>query len=258
MPKDDKDLAKETSEAIDKIEVLLSEALSFTGRYLATIWYYLVVPSLSASNSSRGAPHGRILYPLSFLTSSLLLFSLSYFRVLKELLDLNWISQEFKALITRIVAYHDSIAESAFALQIADALLLMVPLVLFIALFAKINEIISIMLRKRTSIDQQLSSTGYFIGTLTSMLTLWSLPILYLVAAYKAAETLSIVEKTIGGLVIILAVGTIFLALFRYLQDCKNQYFKSWALSCLVFALASFLQIVAARVIIQLFLLGGA
>lgn len=257
MSKDENDLATETLETIDRIEGLLSGSLSFAGRYLTTIWYYLLIPSLSAKNLKGAMSHSRILYPLSFLTSSLLLFSLGYFRVLKELLGLNWISQEFKLTITRIVSYHDSIAESAFAFQIAEALFLMVPLVLFVALFAKINELISILVRKRTTINQQLSSSSYFVGTVASMLALWSLPILYFMASYKALETTSILENAIGIVIMILAIGTIFTALFRYLQDGKNQYYNSWVLSCFVFAIASSLQIIAMRITIKLFLLDG-
>lgn len=258
MPDDEKELSKETSETIDRIERLLSGSLSFAGRYLVTIWHYLLVPSLSAINLNGGMLHGRVLNPLSFLTSSLLLFSLSYFRVLKELLGLNWISREFKATIARIVSYHDSVAESAFAFQLAEALFLMVPLILFVALFAKINELISIIVRKRTTIDQQLSSVSYFVGTVVSMLALWSLPILYFLANYNLLESPSFLEKTIGIVIMILAIGTIFVALFRYLQDGKNQYFSSWALSCLVFVLASFLQIIAMRITMKLFMLEGA
>jgi hypothetical protein len=256
MSKDEKDLATQTSESMDRIEELLAAALLFAGRYLATIWNYLLIPSLAAKSLKGEMLHSRILYPLSFLTSSLLIFSLSYFRVLKELLDLNWISLEFKSVITRIVSYHDSVAESAFALQIADALFLMVPLVLFVALFAKINELISILVRKPTSIDQQLSSSSYFIGTVVSMLALWSLPILYFMASYNALETTSNLEKAVGIAIIVFAVGTILAALFRYLQEGKNQYFDSWALSCLVFAIASVIQIIAMRITIKLFLLG--
>jgi len=258
MSKDEKDLVTETSEAIDRIEGLLSGSLSFAGRYLATVWYYLLIPSLSAKNLKGEMLQGRILYPLSFLTCSLLFFSLSYFRVLKELLSLNWVSQEFKSLITYIVSYHDSVAESTFAFQIAEALFLMVPLVLFVALYAKINEFISILVRKRTSIDQQLSSSSYFVGTVASMLALWSLPMLYFMSNYNALETTSILEKAIGVVIIIFAIAAIFIALFRYLQDGKNQYFNSWVLSCLVFAIASFLQIIVMRIILKLFLLGGA
>jgi len=258
MSKDEKDPATEASETIDRIEGLLSGLLSFVGRYLATIWHYLLIPSLSTRNSKGEALHSRILYPLSFLTSSLLIFSLSYFRVLKELLGLNLVSPEFETTITRIVSFHDSVAESAFAFQIADALFLMVPLVLFVALFAKINELISILVRKRTSVGQQLSSISYFVGTVASMFALWSLPILYFVASYKDLQTTSNLEKAVGIVIVIFAIGTIFAALFRYLQDGKNQYFNSWALSCFVFVIASVLQIIAMRITIKLFSLGGA
>ena len=204
MSKDDKDLVTEASETVDRIEGLLSGSLSFAGRYLNTIWYYLLTPSLSAKNLKGAMPQSRVLYPLSFLTSSLLLFSLCYFRILKELLGLNWISQEFKSTITRIVSYHDSIAESAFAFQIADALFLMVPLVLFVALFAKINQLISILVRKRTTINQQLSSSSYFVGTVASMLALWSLPFLYFIANYNLLETMTTLEEATGIAIMIL------------------------------------------------------
>ena len=258
MPDDEKDLVTETKETIDRIEGVLSGSLSFAGRYLATIWHYLLTSSLSVKNLNSGILHSQILKPLSFLTSSLLIFSLSYFRVLKELLNLNWISNEFRATVNRIVSYHDSIAESAFAFQIVDALFLMVPLVLFVALFAKINELISILVRKRTTIDQQLSSSSYFVGTVASMLALWSLPILYFMANYNALESSSALEQTIGSVIMILAIVTIFTALFRFLQNGKYQYYNYWALSILVFAVSAFLQIIAMRIIIKLFLLGGA
>jgi len=258
MSKDEKDIATETAETIDRIEGLLSGALSFAGRYLATIWLYLRIPSLSAKNRNGEISHDRILYPLSFLTSSLLLFTLSYFRVLKELLDLKWISHEFRLAVDRIVTYHDSIAESAFAFQIAEALFLMVPLVLFVALFAKINELISILLRKQATIDQHLSSCSYFVGTLASMLALWSLPMLYFVGNYKLLKSTSPLEEVIGFVTIILAMGTILTALFRYLQDGRKQYYNSWLLTCLVFVVALFLQIIVMQVTIKLFLHSGA
>ncbi len=257
MSKDDKKIAAEASESIDRIEELLSVSLSFAGRYLTTIWHYLLIPSLSTKKMRGEISRRSILSPLSFLTSSLLIFSLSYFRVLKELLSLNWISEEFKSTITRVSSYHDSIAESAFAFQFADALFLMVPLVLFVALFAKINELVSILVRKRTTISQQLSSSSYLVGTIASMIALWSLPILYFMANYNALETTSILEEVIGILIIILAILSIFSALFRYLQESKNQFFNSWALSCLVFALATFLQVVVMRITLKLFLLSG-
>lgn len=227
MSEDKKDLVTETSETIDRIEGVLSASLSFAGRYLFTIWRYLLIPSLSSKNLNGRIIHTDILNPLSFLTSSLLIFSLSYFRVLKELLNLNWISNEFKATIRQIVTYHDSIAESTFAFQFAEALFLMVPLVLLVALFAKINELLSILVRKITTIDQQLSSSSYFVGTVTSMLALWSLPVLYFMANYNALETSSALEQTIGISIMILAIGTILTALFRYLQNANNQHYHN-------------------------------
>ncbi|MFT6269123.1 MAG: hypothetical protein ACJAVV_001943 [Alphaproteobacteria bacterium] len=256
MPKDKKGLETETSETIDRIEGILSYFLSFVGRYLKTIWHYLLIPSFSSKNLNGRMVHAHTLSPLSFLTSSLLIFSLSYFRVLKELQNLNWISNEFKATIKHIVSYHDSIAESAFAFQIVEALFLMLPLVLFVALFAKINELLSILVRKRTTIEQQLGANSYFVGTVASMLALWSLPLLYFMANYNALETSSALEHTIGIVIMILAIGTIFTALFRHLQHAKNQYYKTWLLSLLVFVVSLLLYIIAIRVTLKLFLLG--
>ena len=258
MTKNENDFSSETSEAIDKIEEILSGLISFAGRYVVTMWSYLLIPSLSARRLKRENLHRRTLYPLSYLTISLLLFSLSYFRVLKELLKSNWISPESKIIITRIVSYHDSIAESAFTFQIAEALFLMVPLVLFVGLFAKINELISKIVQSQTTIDQQLSSCSYFIGTIASMLALWSLPILYFLANFLSFKTTSNIELAAGYLTIVFAVATISIAFFRYLQDGKNQYFNSWITSCFVFVIASSLQILAIQVTLKLFILGEA
>ncbi len=258
MPKDKKDLATESAETIDKIEELLTGLLSFGGRYLTTIWRYLRDPSLSAKISRGELPQKTILFPLSFLTSSLFLFSLCYFRVLKELLGFNWISDEFRKTVTHIVDYHDQIAKSAFALQIAETLLLVVPLVLFVALFAKINELISVLVKKRTTMDQQMSASGYLFGTVASMLALWSLPFLYFIANYKDSQTTSYLEQAIGGAIILLAMGSIIVALYRYLQVGKDQYFSSWSLSCLVFVVASALHFLSMQIIVKFLFIGAA
>jgi hypothetical protein len=56
----------------------------------------------------------------------------------------------------------------------------------------------------------------------------------------------------------ILAIGTILTALFRYLQNANNQHYHNWLLTLLVFTLSLSLQIIAMYIILKLFLLGGA
>jgi len=90
------------------------------------------------------------------------------------------------------------------------------------------------------------------------MLALWSLPMLYFVGNYKLLKSTSPLEEVIGFVTIILAMGTILTALFRYLQDGRKQYYNSWLLTCLVFVVALFLQIIVMQVTIKLFLHSGA
>ena len=248
MPNNENEPATETKEALNRIEEILSGSISFVGLYLATIWHYLRYSSLSANKLKNELSQEQILKPLSFLLASLLFFILSYFRVLKELHHANWLNSEINDAVQRIVEYHDLVAQQAFDFQIADALMLMIPIVLFVAVFAKLNEIMSILIRKRTSVEQQLNSISYFLGCVISMLAIWSLPLLYFMANYNNLQNSSALEIGIGFVIMLIAVTSILTAIFRYLHTCNSQYYNNWPLTLFVFITTAFLQIIVVRV----------